>query len=146
MEPPMKSIYIIGSLRNPRIPEIAKKLREAGFEPFDDWFSGGPEADDCWLRHQKQHGRSMRDAIYGHTAQNIFHFDRYHIKRCDAVLMVMPAGKSGHLELGYAIGLGKPGFIMFDKEPERWDVMYAFATEVFSSEETMMEHFAKRRG
>ena len=37
----MKSIYIIGSLRNKNIPLIGNKLREAGFEVFDDWFSPG---------------------------------------------------------------------------------------------------------
>jgi nucleoside 2-deoxyribosyltransferase len=48
----------------------------------------------------------------------------------------MPAGKSAHLELGYMIGRGKPCFVLFDEEPERWDVMYQFATAVcFSYEE-----------
>jgi hypothetical protein len=41
----------------------------------------------------------------------------------------MPAGKSGHLELGYAIGSGKRGFVCFDQEPDRWDVMYRFAIQ-----------------
>ena len=43
----------------------------------------------------------------------------------------MPSGKSAHLELGYCIGKGKPGFVLFDKEPERYDVMYQFASGVF---------------
>jgi len=52
----------------------------------------------------------------------------------------MPAGKSGHMELGYMIGQGKPCFVYFDKEPERWDVMYQFAKEVcFSMEELKLE-------
>ena len=41
-----KVIYIIGSLKNEKIPFIAKQIRELGFEVFDDWFSPGPEADD----------------------------------------------------------------------------------------------------
>jgi hypothetical protein len=36
---------------------------------------------------------------------------------------------------GYLIGQGKPGFILMDGEPERYDVMYKFATVVFSVEE-----------
>ena len=48
----------------------------------------------------------------------------------------MPAGRSGHLELGYIIGLGKRGYILFDVEPERYDVMYQFAQGVaFSLDE-----------
>ena len=37
----MSKIYLIGSLRNPSIPETAAKLRDAGHEVFDDWFSAG---------------------------------------------------------------------------------------------------------
>ena len=43
----------------------------------------------------------------------------------------MPAGKSCHLELGYLIGKGKTCYILFDKEPVRWDVMCRFANDVF---------------
>jgi hypothetical protein len=49
--------------------------------------------------------------------------------RCDTVVLCMPAGKSGHLEFGYCCGTGKRGFILFDQEPERYDVMYRFAIE-----------------
>jgi hypothetical protein len=51
----------------------------------------------------------------------------------------MPAGKSGHLELGYFVGTGKPGFIYFDAVPDRYDVMHQFATDVFSSDEELIE-------
>ena len=39
-------LYVIGSLRNPAVPQVAKRLREAGFLVFDDWYAAGPEADD----------------------------------------------------------------------------------------------------
>jgi len=45
----------------------------------------------------------------------------------------MPAGKSCHLELGYMVGKGKKCYVLFDKEPDRWDIMYGFATDVFFS-------------
>ena len=60
--------------------------------------------------------------------------------------MLMPAGKSGHLELGYARGKNKPGFILFDKEPERVDVMYQFATDVFFSQEELFAELEKYKG
>lgn len=121
-------IYVIGSLRNPEIPVIGNKLREAGFEAFDDWYGAGPRADDHWLEYEKLRGRSMIQALGGRAAQNTFNFDKTNIERSDAVLLALPAGKSGHQEFGYARGLGKPGVILFDKEPERWDVMYNFAS------------------
>ncbi len=126
-------IYIIGSLRNPKIPELGQQLREAGHEAFDDWYSAGPKADDHWQEYEKSRGHPFSKALQGYAAQHVFHFDRRHLMRADVVVLAMPAGKSGHLEFGYAMGLGKLGYILLDKEPERFDVMYAFATGVVNS-------------
>lgn len=127
----MNSLYIIGSLRNPRIPEIAKALRTGGFDVFDDWFAAGPEADDYWQRYETQRGRDYREALQGRAANNVFQFDKGNLERCDGALLVLPAGKSGHLELGYMAGLGKWTGVLFEDEPERWDVMYQFVNQVF---------------
>jgi hypothetical protein len=121
-------IYLIGSLRNPQVPVIAEKLRYAGLDVFDDWFAAGPEADDKWRDYERGRGRSFKEALRGYAARNVFRFDRTHLERARAVVLVLPAGKSGHLELGWALGKGKPGFILVDS-PERWDVMYQFAME-----------------
>jgi hypothetical protein len=146
METTIKSLYIIGSLRNREIPKIAIMLRAIGIDAFDDWYSAGPEADDCWKAHQELSGRDLRQALKGYAAQNVLRFDKAHLDRTDGALLVMPAGKSGHLEAGYVRGLGKPFFILFDKEPERWDVMLAFATEVFFSLPEMLDHFKNLKG
>ena len=39
-------VYLIGSLRNLKLPKIAQKIRELGFEVFDDWYAAGRKADD----------------------------------------------------------------------------------------------------
>jgi hypothetical protein len=49
----MAKIYLIGSLRNPKIIETALKIRAAGHEVFDDWISAGPEADDYWQKYEQ---------------------------------------------------------------------------------------------
>lgn len=124
-------IYLIGSLRNPEIPRIGNYLREIGFNVFDDWFAGGKIADDEWQAYETVRGRPYDVALRGYAARHVFEFDLHHINSSDIGVLVLPAGKSGHLELGYMIGQGKPGYVLFDKEPERWDVMYNFATDVF---------------
>lgn len=131
--PPVKQIYVIGSLKNPRIPEIGSELRSYGYRVFDDWWAASEDADDWWQGYEKQRGRTFAEALAGAHAQDVFDFDKRHIDESDIVLLVLPAGKSGHLELGYGIGLGKPGFILLDKEPDRFDVMYNFATAVVST-------------
>lgn len=122
-------IYLIGSLRNPKVPEIANALRGSGFEVFDDWYSAGPTADDTWRDYEQGRGHTYSEALSGFAARHVFAFDREHLDRSTAVVLVLPAGKSGHLELGYGIGRGKAGYILLDT-PDRWDVMYQFATRV----------------
>lgn len=126
-------IYIIGSLRNENIPVVGNAIRAAGFDAFDDWYGTGPKADDHWFDYEKQRGRTYAEALQGRAAQNTFALDRDNIMRSEGVIMVLPAGKSGHLEFGFARGNGKPGVILFDKEPERYDVMYNFASKVTDS-------------
>ena len=123
-----KVVYVIGSLRNEKIPLLSNDLRAMGFEVFDDWFSPGPEADEFWRKYEKGRGSSYKQALSNWAGKHIFEFDKFHIDRADIGVLVMPAGKSGHMELGYMIGKGKPCFVFFEEEPERWDIMYIFTT------------------
>jgi hypothetical protein len=141
----MNSVYLIGSLRNPRVPEIATTLRQIGWDVFDDWYSAGPNADDHWRDYERALGHTLPEALEGYSAQHVFKFDKKHLDRCEIALLVLPAGKSGHLELGYAIGQGKPGYILLDGEPERYDVMYGFAKAVLRDADQMLRIFKALR-
>lgn len=132
-------IYLIGSLRNEKVPIIANKLREVGHEVFDQWYGAGPEADDYWQKYSKGKGLSYKEALADHGAQHVYNFDRRFLDLASTVVLVLPAGKSGHLELGYALGRGKKGFILLDGEPERYDVMYNFATAVCMDFEELLD-------
>lgn len=139
----MKVIYLIGSLRNPDVPLIAQNLREWGYEAFDDWWSASEDADEWWQQHERLKGRTYSEAINGYHAQNVFEFDKRHLDRADAGVLVMPAGRSGHLELGYLVGNGKPCFVLFDKEPDRFDIMYRFAKAVCFTNNELKEALSK---
>jgi hypothetical protein len=127
-------IYLIGSLRNPEVPILANKLRQLGHEVFDDWHGNGPEADEYWQKYEQARGRSYQEALASPIPQHIFNIDKTYIDKADVVILVLPAGKSGHLEFGYAVGAGKKGYILLPGEPDRYDVMYNFATKVLTSE------------
>src|SRR3990167_3689056 len=122
-------IYLIGSLRNPDIPAIGNALRKEGYDVFDDWHAAGPHADDEWKRYEQQRGRDYLQALSGYAARHVFDFDYRHIIMSDVGVLVMPAGKSGHLELGFMLGQGKPGYILL-QDADRWDCMYQFATGI----------------
>jgi len=138
-------IYLIGSLRNPTIPTIAATLRTAGYDVFDDWYAAGPTADDTWQAYETGRGHDYSQALQGYAAKHVYQFDLTHLKRTDVGVLALPAGKSGHLELGYLIGLGKPGYILLDKQPERFDVMYQFADGVYSSTEELTAELSRRQ-
>ncbi len=124
-------IYVIGSMRHNRPREVARLLREQGYDVFDDWQAGAPDADDRWQHYESERGRTYLQALGAPFAQQAFQFDKRYLDSASIGVLVMPAGKSAHLELGYVIGKGKRGFILLENEnPERWDIMYNFARVV----------------
>lgn len=138
------NIYLIGALRNPAIQGIAKQLRQAGYGVWDEWHGAGPEADEWWQKYEEYRGRTYQQALAGTHATDVFLFDRSYLDLADSAVLVMPAGKSGHLELGYFAGSKKPAFILFDEEPKRYDVMPNFATVCYSVPE-LLEKLSEQR-
>lgn len=137
------SVYLIGSLRNPEVPKLGNELRALGLDVFDDWHSAGPEADDEWQRYEQARGRKMAEALKGEHAQDVFLFDKRNLDAREVAVLVLPAGKSAHLELGYMAGKGKRTYVLMDGEPERFDVMYNFATGVFTAKEQLIKELMK---
>lgn len=139
----MTTIYLIGSLRNPAVPQLANALRAMNFDVFDDWHSAGETADDSWRDYEKARERSYVEALRdSYAAQHVFDFDLHHLNRAHAAILMMPAGKSGHLELGWMLGQRKKGYVLLDN-PDRWDVMYKFADGVFATQEELLEQLRK---
>lgn len=137
-------VYIAGSLRSKTITDVHLALQAGGCgEVFSSWFTAGPEADDYWKTYEQTMGFTYRQALKRPAAQNVFHFDKRHIDASEAFVLVCPAGKSAHLELGYHLGKGKPGYILLDPDDVRWDVMYNFATGVTDSVEELIQWLRK---
>lgn len=136
-------IYVIGSLRSDRPAKVANQLREEGFRVFDDWHAQGTDADEHWERYEKRRGRNYREALDGKAAENAFQFDYNHLLLAKAAVLVMPAGKSGHLELGWCLGKGKPGFILLDGEPDRFELMVKLATAICYNVEELVAEMRK---
>ena len=139
----MKSVYIIGSLANPEIVPLANRLRAQGFDAFDEWICGGSEVDLNWQKYEKARGRTFTQALGGYHAKHVFEFDKFHLDRCDAVVMVMPCGKSGFAEMAYTVGRGKPAYILATDSIERFDFMIQFCTALFTSEAALMHELAR---
>lgn len=139
LTPYERSLYLIGSLRNPEIPKLGNQLRSAGWKVFDDWYAAGPHADDCWRDYEKGRGHTLPQALRGRAARHVYGFDLRYLSLATHVVLALPAGKSGHLELGWALGQGKKGFVLLDGDPNRYDVMYQFADAVVETYEELVD-------
>jgi len=125
-------IYLASSWRNERQPEIVKLLRENGHEVYDfrnpeegdDGFSWR-EIDDDWQNWTPEKFRAMLE----HPASvRGFKHDYDAMKWADCCVLLMPCGRSAHLEAGYFWGADKPLHILLASgEPE---LMYKGATSI----------------
>ena len=129
-------VYVIGSLSNPRVEEVADRLRAEGFDAFDQWRAA---EGDFWASYAQRRGMSFRDALAMDFTETAFQFDLKYLHKADTGVLVMPAGRSAGLELGYLLGRGKRGYVLYDGEPERPDLMTKLATGVCFSAEELIE-------
>lgn len=124
-------IYIGGSMSNrPGILAASLELRGHGLRVFNDWIMPGEETDMKWREFEEAQGNDFFTALDGKHAQDVFDFDKRNLDAAAAFLLVLPAGRSAHIELGYMSGRCKPTFVLMPEQPDRWDVMYQFATLV----------------
>jgi hypothetical protein len=140
-----KIIYIIGALKNWKVVDVANYLEKEfpTWEFFCSWITPGPKADEYLYKYGKKRGLNYKQTLQDWAAKHVFEFDKTHLDRADIVVMCMPCGKSGHLELGYVRGCGKPGYILFQGEPKRLDVMYQFATDLFFNIDDLVKELQK---
>ncbi|MDD3414845.1 MAG: hypothetical protein PHY47_12695 [Lachnospiraceae bacterium] len=122
-------IYIASSWKNgDDVKVIADYLRGNGHEV--DCFAD--ESTGRFVFHYSEiDSFENLDAInflYDERSKKAFTEDKKWIDWSDCVLLVLPAGKSAHLEAGYAVGKGKHLIIYQPVFPKgEFDVMYGFA-------------------
>ncbi len=121
-------IYIAGAMKNREgIRQVILRLEKEGFKTFYDWIMPGEETDSKWKEFEESLGHTFLQAIQSPHAKDVFEFDKEWLDKSDAFILVYPAGKSGHIELGYMAGKEKTTYVLLDEIPTRWDVMLQFA-------------------
>ena len=140
-------IYVIGSLKNEKVPLLAESIRALGHTVFDDWKAAHVEADQVMWAYEQKRGHSYKDALRGLSAQNQYQFDKRLLDMSDLAIVVMEAGRSAHLEAGYMAGLGKPVYVLFSEGyPSRMDIMYNLLTDFFENEEELLAELRRLDG
>lgn len=139
-----RKIYVASSWRNETQPLVVSRLRELGHEVYDfknpcegnNGFSWR-EIDSNW---ENWSVHEYIEALKHPTAEAGYKSDFDAMKWADTFVLVLPCGRSAHLELGWAVGQGKTTCILLDKmEPE---LMVKMVDYLFPSMESMLSTLA----
>ncbi len=123
-------IYVASSWRNDYQPDVILGLREAGHEVYD-FRNPRPENHGFhWSEIDREWKswtmRRFIEALSHPLAEEGFGEDYRAMQWAEACVLVLPAGRSAHLEAGWFAGAGKPLLILLaDAEPE---LMYKLAS------------------
>lgn len=137
-------IYIASSWRNELQPLLVKAFRESGHEVYD---FRNPKPDNAgfhWSeidpKWQSWTSKEFKAALFHPIAVDGFKLDWEAMHWAEACILVLPSGRSAHLEAGYFIGARKPLHILLnDGEPE---LMYKMATNIYTGITDLLKAFA----
>lgn len=141
-------IYVASSWRNERQPAVVAACKSAGHDVYDfrhpapgqHGFSWS-EIDPAWRAWSPE---AFRDALVHPIAQRGFGLDMAALRACDACVLVLPCGRSAHLELGWAAGAGKRTLILCEQKEEA-ELMYLACDVICTSLEEVLWWIGKGR-
>lgn len=144
----MARIYTASSWRNANyefiLSILIKSLPQHSFYDFKNPIGGNgfgwDEIDKNWTNWTMDKFREVLDT--NHRAREGFISDKTGLDWCDICILLLPCGRSAHLELGYAVGRGKTTAILLTEnfEPE---LMYKFVDYIATDVRFLIE-FLKR--
>lgn len=104
----------------------------------------------CFLKNEESHteaGLDINDEkladkfenmdLKSNTVQTIFKYDMEGLKKSKNLLLVLPAGKSAHIEAGVAYGLGKRCYAI--GEYDLTDSLYLIFDKIFANEDELLD-------
>lgn len=137
-----RRIYLASSWRNANQPSVVRSLRADGHSVYDfrapesvasfKWGEIDPEWKAWTAKTYREQLLTSEKAARGFTA------DFRAMLWCDVCVLLLPCGRSAHLELGYCAGMGKYTIIYLcnGEEPE---LMNLLANELVTSYDELVE-------
>jgi hypothetical protein len=131
-------VYVASSWRNPVQPVVVATLRAAGIDCYDfrnpatgfSWREVRPDYDGPiqrmevrWKGADWEPVDTYIEMVNHPRAIEGFDADFGAMQRADTFVLVLPCGKSAHLELGWAVGAGKRTAILLE-DPVEPELMY----------------------
>lgn len=134
---PPRRIYVASSWRNDLQPALVTTLRVAGFEvydfrhpePGDTGFAWGDIDPNYFAWSPEEYVKLLDDPV----AVSGFEKDMTAMQWADTFVLVLPCGRSAHLELGWAVGRGKRTAILISEEGFEPELMYRMVDHLSTS-------------
>lgn len=109
-------IYVASSWRNPSQSALVAHLRNWGHDVYDfrnptpgDHGFHWRDIDPGW---KSWNATGFRAGLSHKLATDAYKHDMDALKAADAVVLLLPCGRSAHAEAGWAVGAGKPVYVM----------------------------------
>lgn len=143
-------IYVASSWRNKQFDHVVEILRGANHQVYDFKNVEGAfhwtQLDPTYEHGKTWGGHELISYLSRPLAQDGFKMDMGHLEECDVCVLVLPCGRSAHLEAGWAVGAGKKVIVfipMFAQvEPE---LMYNMTTKIITSYEELLKELDNGR-
>lgn len=137
------NIYVASSWRNGMQSAVVHLLRCARFEVYD---FKNPKEDNhgfSWKKiepdWQNWTVEQYLKALQSPIAEAGFNLDYDAMKAADCCVLVLPCGRSAHLEAGYFVGANKPLHIYLPEPKTEPELMYKMATSITTDTMTLLK-------
>lgn len=121
-------IYVASSWRNTRQPRVVEYLLRDGHQVYNYREPAPGLSGFAWSnidpKWEKWSPLQAFESLKHPIAVKGFALDMSALAVCHACVLVMPCGRSAHLELGYAAGAGKRTAV-FQEEKAEPELMYS---------------------
>lgn len=151
-----RRIYVASSWRNSIQPGIVQALRAAGHEVYDfrnpapgqkgfAWRDCGGEAATEGPGTGARSIPSYLEAIRSDRAAEGFRYDKSAMDWADTCVLVLPCGRSAHLEAGFMAGEGKDTYVLLHEDKFEPELMYLLNTSICTHVGQVIELMAERQ-
>jgi hypothetical protein len=130
-----RRVYLASSWRNEYQQFVVEKLRDWGHQTYD-FKNPAPDNKGFHWSEIDPEWKAWRPVdfckgLQHPIAQEGFALDMAALRECDTCVLLLPSGRSAHLELGYAVGADKATAVLIP-EPCEPELMYRMVDEVFT--------------
>jgi hypothetical protein len=123
-------VYVASSWRCIYHPAIIAALKSAGIDHYDFKNPSPGNHGFHWSQVMPSYNHETCDAdeyinaLRHHVSEEGFSNDFKAMQECDTCVLVLPCGRSAHLELGWFVGQGKQTAILLDGPTVTPELMY----------------------